>query len=86
MSGYGDEIAASRKLEQVFKFFDSNGSGYIDYDEFFAAMVRLNFVGVQVRRRAGWGSNTRTCHGPTDMTLIGLAFYSAGNRKSLRSV
>lgn len=34
---------------QVFKYFDIGETGRIDYNQFFAAMTRLNFVGVQVR-------------------------------------
>ena len=42
----GDE-ASARKLEHEFKFFDTDGSGKIDFQEFFAAMTSFNFVGVQ---------------------------------------
>lgn len=33
---------------QVFKYFDTERTGRIAYSQFFAAMTRLNFVGVQV--------------------------------------
>lgn len=33
---------------QVFKYFDVDLTGRLDYNQFFAAMTRLNFVGVQV--------------------------------------
>lgn len=33
---------------QVFKYFDIGLTGRLDYNQFFAAMTRLNFVGVQV--------------------------------------
>ena len=42
-----DKAVAARKLENVFKYFDSDNSGLIDYPEFIAAMVRLNFVGMK---------------------------------------
>ena len=33
----------------MFKYFDVGLTGRLDYNQFFAAMTRLNFVGVQVR-------------------------------------
>ncbi|KAF0682957.1 Aste57867_24970 [Aphanomyces stellatus] len=46
-SGYGEEATQAKLLEKHFRFFDSDGSGTIDYHEFTSAMLRLNFVGVQ---------------------------------------
>jgi len=48
MNGYAEAPVLARKLDQSFRFFDTDNSGTIDYNEFFAAMVRLNFIGVQV--------------------------------------
>lgn len=42
------------------------GSGYIDYDEFFAAMVRLNFVGVQREIEALFDRYDENCDGTLD--------------------
>jgi Ca2+-binding EF-hand superfamily protein len=47
ISGFADPEVQARALEQSFKKFDTNGSGFIDYQEFFAAMTSFNFVGVQ---------------------------------------
>ena len=44
LSGYGDSTSMARKLSALFKFFDLNQNGVIEYNEFFAGMVRLNFV------------------------------------------
>lgn len=33
----------------MFKYFDTELVGRLDYSQFFAAMTRLNFVGVQAR-------------------------------------
>ncbi|OQS05606.1 calcyphosin [Thraustotheca clavata] len=46
-SGYGDAALQAKLLEKHFRFFDTDNSGFIDYKEFTAAMIRLNFVGVQ---------------------------------------
>lgn len=46
-SGFADEEVKARQLEHAFKQFDTNGSGNIDYQEFFAAMTYFNFVGCQ---------------------------------------
>lgn len=42
------------------------GSGYIDYDEFFAAMVRLNFVGVQRELEGLFDRYDENCDGTLD--------------------
>ncbi|RHY22299.1 hypothetical protein DYB25_002826 [Aphanomyces astaci] len=46
-SGYRDEATQAKLLEKHFRYFDTDGSGVIDYHEFTSAMLRLNFVGVQ---------------------------------------
>ncbi|OQR86386.1 calcyphosin [Achlya hypogyna] len=46
-SGYRDDASQAKLLEKHFRYFDSDGSGMITFHEFTAAMVRLNFVGVQ---------------------------------------
>ena len=46
-SNYGSDAKRERLLAKVFQDFDNDGSGYLDLDEFEAAMVRMNFVGCQ---------------------------------------
>lgn len=46
-TGFADEVSRAHKLEMYFKFFDTDNSGQISYEEYFAAMTKLNFVGVQ---------------------------------------
>ncbi|CAK4116943.1 unnamed protein product [Aphanomyces euteiches] len=46
-SGYKDEATQAKLLEKHFRYFDTDGSGVIDFHEFTSAMLRLNFVGVQ---------------------------------------
>jgi Ca2+-binding EF-hand superfamily protein len=45
-SSFADPEVQSRQLKDMFKFSDSSGNGTLSFDEFVAAMVRLNFVGV----------------------------------------
>lgn len=46
-SSYGSDAKRKRLLAKVFQDFDQDGSGYLDLEEFEAAMVRMNFVGCQ---------------------------------------
>ena len=46
-SGFSDPEMKIRKLEQAFKFFDRTTSNYLDFLNFFAALTKLNFIGVQ---------------------------------------
>lgn len=46
-TGFADEAGQAIALQRVFKHFDTDNSGYVDFREFVAALVRLNFVGVQ---------------------------------------
>jgi hypothetical protein len=46
-TGFADGEVKARKLEVMLKYYDSTGSGYLGYNEFFVALTKLNFVGVQ---------------------------------------
>jgi cell division septum initiation protein DivIVA len=46
-SGFSDTVAQARMMEQTLKFFDVGGRGLLNYQDFFAAMTKFNFVGVQ---------------------------------------
>jgi Ca2+-binding EF-hand superfamily protein len=45
-TGFADPEVRARKLAKEFAYFDTDGSGEITYDEFLAAMIKMNFVGV----------------------------------------
>lgn len=51
-SGYKDAPAQAMLLAKHFKYFDTDESGVIDFDEFSRAMIKLNFVGVQAEVEA----------------------------------
>ncbi len=46
-SGFADEPTQAAKLMAVFRHFNTDKDGWISFEEFQAALVRLNFVGVQ---------------------------------------
>jgi EF hand/EF-hand domain pair len=54
LTGFADAQGQLRELEKIFNHFDDNNSGLIEFNEFFAAMTRLNFIGVQVRIHVGY--------------------------------
>ncbi|CAM9877001.1 unnamed protein product [Ascophyllum nodosum] len=45
LTGFSDVEVKIRSLEKVFKYFDAGLNGRLDYNQFFAAMTRLNFIG-----------------------------------------
>ena len=47
MCGFGGSTISARKLQSIFRAFDRNCSGSIDYNEFFEAMTKMNFIGLQ---------------------------------------
>jgi hypothetical protein len=46
-TGFGDDLQKTTYLQRLFKQYDTDGSGFLNFGEFSAALVRLNFVGVQ---------------------------------------
>eukprot|EP00636_Phaeomonas_parva_P015118 CAMPEP_0118869868 /NCGR_PEP_ID=MMETSP1163-20130328/13008_1 /TAXON_ID=124430 /ORGANISM="Phaeomonas parva, Strain CCMP2877" /LENGTH=358 /DNA_ID=CAMNT_0006804803 /DNA_START=148 /DNA_END=1224 /DNA_ORIENTATION=- len=66
LCGYRGEAAMRQKLEATFRYFDADDSGEIDFPEFFAAMVRLNFVGVQREVEALFDRYDEDCSGTLD--------------------
>ncbi|KNC50633.1 EF hand family protein [Thecamonas trahens ATCC 50062] len=46
LTGFGSPEAKARKLAEVFKKVDTNGSGCVDGNEFLTAMAELNFLDV----------------------------------------
>lgn len=51
-SGFADEPTQAAKLMAVFRHFNTDKDGWISFEEFQAALVRLNFVGVQRETKA----------------------------------
>ena len=46
-SGFADKAQLAKTVKAHFAEFDTDNSGQISYQEFFAAMTKLNFIGVQ---------------------------------------
>eukprot|EP01138_Halocafeteria_seosinensis_P005084 gb/GECG01005197.1/.p1 GENE.gb/GECG01005197.1/~~gb/GECG01005197.1/.p1 ORF type:complete len:257 (+),score=35.36 gb/GECG01005197.1/:1-771(+) len=47
MAGFSDEATQCHQLNKVFRFFNADKDGWLSFQEFNAALVRLNFVGKQ---------------------------------------
>lgn len=45
-TGFADAISNSRKLISIFKFYDKDNSGLIDYTSYYTAMTKFNLLGV----------------------------------------
>lgn len=67
-SGFADVGSQALQLRRVFRRFDTDKSGLIDFKEFQAALVHLNFVGVQ--------SDVRALFDRYDQDGSGLVSYS----------
>jgi hypothetical protein len=68
----------ARKLEHEFKFFDTNSSGAIDYQEFFAAMTHFNFVGVQQEMEALFNRYDEDASGDLDYHEFAYHLFGIG--------
>jgi Ca2+-binding EF-hand superfamily protein len=82
-SGYGDPEVKARKLEQSFKQFDSNGSGCIDYNEFFAVMTAFNFVGCQREIEALFNRYDEDASGEIDYKEFAYHLFGIGSKPSM---
>lgn len=82
-TGFADPIQSARKMELMFKFFDRNGSGAVDIQEFFAAMSKFNFVGVQREIEALFNRYDEDASGTLDYKEFSHYLYGIGSKPSL---
>lgn len=80
ITGFADPEVKARKLEQSFKFFDTNGSGAIDFSEFFAAMTKLNFIGVQKEIEALFNRYDEDASGELEYKEFCYSIYGIGGK------
>lgn len=83
MTGFADPEVRARKLQQSFAFFDLNDSGNIDYQEFFAAMTKLNFVGVQKEMEALFNRYDEDASGEIDYKEFSYSLFGIGNKPTM---
>jgi Ca2+-binding EF-hand superfamily protein len=83
MTGFAEPEVRARKLEQCFKYFDSNGSGNIDYTEFFAAMTKFNFVGVQKETETLFNRYDDDASGEIDYKEFSYHIFGLGEKPAL---
>jgi calcyphosin len=83
MSGFGDAEMQARKLQQCFAYFDMNGGGTIDYQEFFAAMTKLNFVGVQKEIETLFNRYDEDASGDLNYKEFAYSLFGIGNKPTM---
>jgi Ca2+-binding EF-hand superfamily protein len=82
-SAFADSEVLARELRKAFQFFDLNDSGTIDFDEFFAAMTQLNFIGVQRELEALFDRYDDDCSGTLDYGEFAFHLFGMGERRRL---
>lgn len=83
MTGFAEPEVRARKLEYCFKYFDSNNSGNIDYTEFFAAMTKFNFVGVQKETETLFNRYDDDASGEIDYKEFSYHIFGLGEKPTL---
>ena len=83
MTGFAEPEIRARKLEQCFKYFDADGSGYIDYTEFFAAMTKFNFIGVQKETETLFNRYDEDASGTIDYKEFSYHVFGLGEKPVL---
>eukprot|EP01035_Chromulina_nebulosa_P020734 gene20734-26884_t len=82
-SGFTDTELQIRKLQQAFKFFDKNHSGFIDYQSFFSALTNLNFIGVQHEIEGLFNRFDDNATGYINYIELSRQIFGLGNRVTL---
>jgi calcyphosin len=83
MTGFADPEILARKLQSNFSYFDVNGSGSIDYQEFFAAMTKLNFIGVQKEIETLFNRYDEDASGTIDYKEFSYYLFNLGNKPTM---
>lgn len=81
LSGFADIESQARKLELTFKYYDTDQTGAIDFSEFNAAMVRLNFVGVQRELEALFDRFDSDLSGAINYAEFALGLFGMGGKR-----
>eukprot|EP00752_Nemacystus_decipiens_P010458 g9317.t1 len=85
MTGFSDVEGKSRALEKVFKYFDVGLTGRLDYNQFFAAMTRLNFVGVQRELESLFDRYDEDCSNTIDYKSLCDHLFEMGEHIAMNS-
>ncbi|CAM9774836.1 unnamed protein product, partial [Pylaiella littoralis] len=85
MTGFSDVEGKSRALEKVFKYFDIGLTGRLDYNQFFAAMTRLNFVGVQRELESLFDRYDEDCSNTIDYKHLCDHIFEMGEHIAMNS-
>jgi len=82
-TGFADDEVKVRKLKELFKFFDTDDSGFIDPAKFNAAMVKLNFVGVQREIESLFNRYDDDASGTIDYKEFSYHLFGLGGKPQL---
>jgi len=82
-TGFADDNVKARKLKDMFKFFDTDDSGFIDPPKFVAAMIKLNFVGVQREIEALFNRYDDDASGTIDYKEFAYHLFGVGGKPTL---
>ena len=82
-TGFADDEVKVRKLKELFKFFDTDDSGFIDPPKFNAAMVKLNFVGVQREIESLFNRYDDDASGTIDYKEFAYHLFGLGGKPQL---
>lgn len=85
MSGFVDDFTKCRKLEAFFKYFDKDGSGNLNYQEFFSAMMKFNLIGVQRECEALFNRFDDDCNGTLNYKEMCQHLYGFSGKVSFDS-
>ena len=84
-SSFADPEVQARKLKSLFKFNDATGGGTLSFDEFTAAMIRLNFVGCDKDLHAWFGAFDHDGSGTVDYSEMANAVFGLGPESEPRA-
>lgn len=82
-TGFADAEVRARLLERNFRFFDTDKSGEISYQEFFAAMTKLNFIGCQKDLECLFNKYDEDCSGTISYKEFGYGVFGIGDKPSM---
>lgn len=79
-SGFADNLTNARKMEQILKFYDTNHTGKLDFKQFFSAMIKFNFVGLNREVEALFSRYDDEATGYMDYKMIAFQLYGLGDK------
>jgi hypothetical protein len=82
-SGFGDIEHQIKTLIRVFRFYDVDNCGFVNFKDFFAAMTKNNFVGVQREVENLFNRYDEDNTGLIDYIDFSRCLFGSGSRKKI---